>query len=572
MAQSPELTFVTQANLTDPASPVGAALSATIATAIEDAGAGGAPLPAVTFSSSQPISGGTTQVLGVKSPVTYLAGDVVPDANGVKTALSAGQLGVRFTVYGRNAAVRMYCQSNVSRVQVKANGHLVTPRTGENVPGAAVAAVSWVRLSFATDGPHTVEVTGHQVYWHSVSYDGSGAITPAPESVGGPRLVVVGDSWVGGAAGVGVPTTWAAQLGELLGIPQPWLAGQGGTGYVNTGPGADGWTQDYGDPKRLNAVIAANPTDVLVFGSINDGGSTETHIRNAATAYFTALVAALPDVRLHVFLPQPTTVSQQSAAAQVANRRAVRAAAEAAANVYTIVDGVTDGWFTDGNRSRFLGPDLVHMTQEGHDYLARIVAAKIAPALNGSPALEPPTEVVLAADTFTRADGPLGSTETGSLPWITSNGTVTVKSNQLSFDTKPGVAEAGPFALVDTGETDVSVEVTATSSTVGPAIRCTANQENVGPASGFVLYSASNLWVLRRRDEYGTFVILSNTGKAFTVGQVAKLTASGNTITAYVNGEQIAQVTDPAHNTNTHHGVTTNNAGKTADNFTVTTI
>ncbi|MDT0171005.1 hypothetical protein [Pseudarthrobacter sp. BRE9] len=540
----------------DPKPPTRAELSATYGPTAAGMRAAFLPQPelpsAVTFSTTQPIAGGTQVTLTPSSPVSWRGGVPATDPNGIKTNLATGQLGMEFNVWGTAVAVKVYCQSADSTVRLHVEGKLVTVRKGTPIPGAAVLYTTWVYLTFPTDGPHRVKISGKEVYWQAIAYTATGGISPATQAVAPVRMVVPGDSWVGGALETPAMNTWASQLGSLLGIPEPMLAGQGGTGYVNTGPGADGWTQDFGDTRRLDPIIAAKPTDVVWFGSINDGTSTEAAIKAAAKAAFAYVTAALPTVRHHVIVPQPTTTTQQTSAVQVANRRAVTEAAQESTNVYTIINGVDDGWLNDGNRARFLGSDNTHLTQDGHDYIAGIIAEKLRPALSpGSTALA--TFTTYASDTYTRADGAIGTTESGAKAYSVDGGTVDVNSNALRFVTV-GAPGSGCTALVDAGVSNCVIEANVKVFSGGAAGAVGLAFRHISGNSGFTLENNGGAWQVRKRTGVATFAVVATLTLAAADGQRLRVELSGSTITAKVDGTLVGTITDALNQTVTTHG------------------
>ena len=529
-------------------------------------GSGGsaADVATVAFSASQPIVGGVIVAATPTGPMTWSDGPADVWLGRVRSALIDQTLTLGVRVWGSAVAFQLYTRSTYATAQVRVNGRLITPRAGTEIPNSSVDGNVWVHVTFAGVGPHDVQVTGQTVYHMAVAHEADGSIAPATLPTSTARVIVLGDSWIGGALDVPAHATIPSALGDALGL-DVWGAGQGGTGYVATGPGADDWTQDFGDSRRLAPIIAAKPTDVVVLGSVNDNSAAFSAIRDAAEATFAALVAALPTVRLHVVLPQPTTVAAESDAAKLANRAAVRAAAEASPRMFTIVDGGAAGWITAGNQARFIGVDNVHPTQEGHDYVAALIAEKIRPALMPGAA---PLPVVYASDSFTRADGAVGSTEGGSLTWTALvDNAWSILSGQLKPPAVIGDTGRGAKLVVDVGQTDFAAQVYCTGGNWGIGLLFRANADG----SGYVLIHNSNTVELRNLGASGAGTLIQNWYPGPATSYTLGVRCSGTTITCLRDGVPLGTVTDATH-TGTRVGVRAQSSERAADNFRVAAL
>ena len=516
------------------------------------------------FSASQPIVGGVIVAATTTGPMTWSDGPPDVWLGRVRSALIDQTLTLGVRVWGSAVAFQLYTRSTYATTQVRVNGRLITPRAGTEIPNSSVDGAVWVHVTFAGAGPHDVQVTGQTIYHMAVAHEADGSIAPSTLPTSTARMIVLGDSWIGGALDVPAHATIPSALGDALGL-DVWGAGQGGTGYVATGPGADGWTQDFGDSRRLAPIIAAKPTDVVVLGSVNDNSAAFSAIRAAAEATFAALVAALPTVRLHVVLPQPTTVAAESDAAKLANRAAVRAAAEASTRMFTIVDGGAAGWITAGNQARFIGIDNVHPTQEGHDYVAALIAEKIRPALMPGAA---PLPVVYASDSFTRADGAVGSTEGGSLTWTTLvDNAWSILSGQLKPPAVIGDTGRGAKLVVDVGQTDFAAQVDCSGGNWGIGLLFRAKADG----SGYVLIHNSNTVELRNLGASGAGTLIQNWYPGPATSYTLGVRCSGTTITCLRDGVPIGTVTDATH-TGTRVGVRAQSSERAADNFRVAAL
>lgn len=94
-----------------------------------------------------------------------------------------------------------------------------------------------------------------------------------------------------------------------------------------------------------------------------------------------------------------------------------------------------------------LKPDEVHLTVNGHDMCARLMAKALGVTL------ETPRPKSVVADTFTRANGPTGISETGQ-PWTPVSGSFQISSNQMALvSAGTNLIEAG------TADFDLSADI-----------------------------------------------------------------------------------------------------------------
>lgn len=179
--------------------------------------------------------------------------------------------------------------------------------------------------------------------------------------LGGPgvptALVVgfIGDSWMTpGAGGQGgapeeaiMPQIAAKRLGVAAAI-----SGQGSTGWART-PSPQGTTGFFSAPSRVDAVLDAHPSLLVVVGSVNDNWTIDQPPAPADPASgpkaisqsVTSLVARVrdraPALPIIIVGPQPTSEYRTYAGSSHKNAAAVRAGVEAAG-------GPANGiWFAD---------------------------------------------------------------------------------------------------------------------------------------------------------------------------------------------------------------------------------
>ena len=158
--------------------------------------------------------------------------------------------------------------------------------------------------------------------------------------------------------------------------PGGTIDGTGGSGYVNPST----W-EPFGGATRLDYLLAAVPDAVLVIGGGNDSAYTDAQVETAATAFWVAVRAGLPNATLYgTFLHRPP------AAAKAAAIQAAAAAARA-----TWIDA--SGWVTgtgyvgaeagDGNADVYVSADGVHPSAAGNAYLGVRLAHAIRPPATG---------------------------------------------------------------------------------------------------------------------------------------------------------------------------------------------
>ena len=181
---------------------------------------------------------------------------------------------------------------------------------------------------------------------------------PRPAGPNTPSTVVVGfigDSW----ATPGPPAPGGASEGETmvsvaakrLGVGAA-VSGQGSTGWARTPSPANG-TGFFSSPSRIDAVLDAHPSLLVVVGSVNDNwaidqppapGDPESGprtIRDSVKALVDRVRDRAPALPIIVVGPQPTSEYRTYAGSSHKNAAAVKAGVEASG-------GQNNGvWFTD---------------------------------------------------------------------------------------------------------------------------------------------------------------------------------------------------------------------------------
>lgn len=177
-----------------------------------------------------------------------------------------------------------------------------------------------------------------------------GPNTPASITVG-----FIGDSWctagAGGPFGAPEEATMPQIAAKRLGVAAA-ISGQGSTGWART-PTPQGDTGFFSAPQRIDAVLDAHPSLLVVVGSANDNwaidqpptpGDPESGpraIRASVTSLVTRVRDRAPALPIIIVGPQPTSEYRTYAGSSHKNAAAVRAGTIAAG-------GQNNGiWFSD---------------------------------------------------------------------------------------------------------------------------------------------------------------------------------------------------------------------------------
>lgn len=170
---------------------------------------------------------------------------------------------------------------------------------------------------------------------------------PRPAGPGTPASIVVGfigDSWAtpgaGGVGGAPEEATMVSVAAKRLGVAAA-VSGQGSTGWAHT-PTPQGDTGFFSAPARVDKVLDAHPSLLVVVGSVNDNwaidqpptpGDPESGpraIRASVVSLVTRVRDRAPALPIIVVGPQPTSEYRTYAGSSHKNAKAVRDGVEAA--------------------------------------------------------------------------------------------------------------------------------------------------------------------------------------------------------------------------------------------------
>lgn len=178
----------------------------------------------------------------------------------------------------------------------------------------------------------------------------AGPLAPTALTVG-----FIGDSWMaplaGGPSGAPAGATMVAVAARRLGVGAA-VSGQGSTGWARV-PGAAGAGAVFSAPGRVDAILDAHPSLLVVVGSVNDNWAIDepptpsdpdsgpAAIKDSVVALVTRVRTRAPALPIVVVGPQPTSEYRTYAGSSHKNAAAVKAGA-------TQAGGLSNGvWFTD---------------------------------------------------------------------------------------------------------------------------------------------------------------------------------------------------------------------------------
>ncbi len=204
---------------------------------------------------------------------------------------------------------------------------------------------------------------------------GSLPVLLAPASI-----VFIGDSITEGAVSSFPDRSWPMQAAYRLGLSDPIVSGQGGSGYLRRRPEPGGYnfrerlvdaTQSTNKSSNSAMFTGGAPDAIVVAGGINDcsvapgGPFTIDQVGTEALTYFRAIRAAAPQTLIFVLGPFTDWNNATYSPTSIACRDAIFAAANQVTYTYTI--DVSD-WVTMANRDQVFNGNVYgpHPIDSGH--------------------------------------------------------------------------------------------------------------------------------------------------------------------------------------------------------------
>lgn len=210
-----------------------------------------------------------------------------------------------------------------------------------------------------------------------------GATVAYSQGTKGPRVIVLGDSYVEGAGATTDYTTFAYRLAKTMNWGDTWTSGSGGTGYLATPVSPAG--RKTLRQRVTTDVIDQDPNIVIIAAGLNDRTQTATAVGTEAGLLFTQLETALPDTEFIVVGPWGPRDASLLSADTLAISAAIRDQAEARG--WYFIDPIAEEWITgtgyvgattgEGNSDTYISADTTHPTDAGHAYLAARLAGHL---------------------------------------------------------------------------------------------------------------------------------------------------------------------------------------------------
>lgn len=224
----------------------------------------------------------------------------------------------------------------------------------------------------------TVEMSG--TAYGGITFDATAGYWPT--NTRQPRVLFLGDSITAGTGATTPLTAWPQWAAQRLGWEDPWVDGEGGTGYLD--PGSSGGSV-FND--RLTYDLQYAFDTIVVFGGINDRANIDP---SYTTPNLTAAVGKILDniinnapVGINSGMPPKIYVlgcwqpHSNTTGAATANAAILAAVTARPGFGITFVDPT--GWVTgtgnasahagNGNADYILSADDLHPTDEGHELI-----------------------------------------------------------------------------------------------------------------------------------------------------------------------------------------------------------
>jgi lysophospholipase L1-like esterase len=432
---------------------------------------------------------------------------------------------ISFITSARTVAYKVRISGATAVFRVLVNRRWVT-RELTRLTGLTPGAWAYVVLTFPSSRPR--EIT----FEDGGDFAFGGVIVPTGATVTRPagfdfKLAIQGDSYAGGA---GAPPTGAARLETWASLFARTLEDYLGArvSFINFAVGGTGYTTGTSPfSGREAAILEYAPDALIIFGSQNDG--TSTQIQDKAAAH----LAAFKTVK-EVFTANPSPVTPAENVAQT------KAATLAANRVFL------DGWGT-WITSADLGPEgsnpvrYVHPTFLGHQKIARGMMATMAANRPVAQAGYVPPPAVLLTDSFARTvsgtGGTYGVTDDGKTWTRFGVGDVVIDS-----------AGAGYSAV--SGGTGMQI-VTAASDGTFEAVRSTSTTKKgrlifrqTGDLYLLLLGNGTTYDFIRRCADTAQRVTINIPNVAPAAGDRIKVVLAGSTVTITINDVQVFTNTD----------------------------
>jgi len=235
--------------------------------------------------------------------------------------------------------------SNAGNMRIRVDGEYVSLTPIMPSPSTNGANYTRTNITFAAPGNYRITLEMDRVGFIGFYREANGMVWPSQSKPD--KAAFLGDSYTAGSVVTASGNIWANVCAKRLRWNNPYLLGQGGTGYLN--PGTSGRATFA---NRIANITAIGPETLVIAGGYNDVPSknaayTSTALQTAAAALFASIATNCPTVK-RLFVVGPWRPNSGTAQELIDANTAIKTAAQAAPNVTAYIDltsSVTgNGW------------------------------------------------------------------------------------------------------------------------------------------------------------------------------------------------------------------------------------
>ena len=221
--------------------------------------------------------------------VSYLVSGTIPAVTGYGIYGQTPVIGCEFGLNGNQITVNL--GGNGGKFNVQVDGGV--PQTFQ-VPSNQ-GGQYYFTMTFNTYTNRLIRFEGSL---EIIDFEGFPTNSIVKRPVAAKKILIVGDSFSGGANGVAPEDTFAYDYLKFHPKADVWVDAVGGTGYVST----NGLSQNF--IQRFPLYVLPNQFDaIIVAGGYNDGGWPSNVLYAAASLYYQTIRSNYPNSFLGVVLP-----------------------------------------------------------------------------------------------------------------------------------------------------------------------------------------------------------------------------------------------------------------------------
>ncbi|MFF5794007.1 SGNH/GDSL hydrolase family protein [Paeniglutamicibacter sp. NPDC012692] len=311
-----------------------------------------------------------------------------------------------------------------------------------------------------------------------------------------------------------------------------------GIHFYNGGlPGARSNT--YLNAAMVGQITALAPSIITHMVGANDAkdGTPAATYREYMIRSLDAIDAVLPQPHVHILIHAHERSDQDLTARWNEYRGVLQGIAQERPRNVALIDisrGFESIGFPKSDPMDFLKDDRIHLTPAGHDFAARILSQELMTAARN---VRTPI-----SDSFARANGPLGSADSGQR-WIGTPGSLFTVSGE-----KVSIAVAGS-AIADSSfsNVDASMTITHTGADNNPAGVLVRADAVTGAGIGLFITAGTGQQVSLHVNDGATNLEIWREPRAVAPGDhEVRLVVVGNTCVAYLDGALVKAISLPA--------------------------